>query len=76
MRGSMCRRLGRGGSRRVGGVAGGAGGAEVFGARFRTAHLYGGPAVQCGPRDYRVDGSGAWAVCASGVVVAERGEHS
>ena len=43
-----------------------------FSARFRRAHLDGGAALQCGSRDYRVDGSGAWAVCASGVVVAER----
>ncbi len=27
-------------------------------------------ALQCGPRDYRADGSGAWTVCAPGVVVA------
>ncbi len=33
----------------------------------------GGAAVQCGSRDYRVDGSGAWAVCAPGVVVAVEG---
>ena len=55
-------------------AAAGAGVAEVWGAVSQRASD-GGAAVQCGPRDYRADGSGAWAVCASGVVVAERGEH-
>ena len=73
MRGCMCRSRGRGGCERS--VAGGAGGAEVFGAVSDGASD-GGAALQCGPRDYRVDGSGAWAVCAPGVVVAEPGEYS
>src|SRR4051794_31137734 len=34
-----------------------------------------GPALQCGSRDYWIDGSCAWAVCAPGVVVEIAGEY-
>src|SRR5882724_9769385 len=33
-------------------------------------------AFACGSGDYRIDGSGAWAVCASIVVLAEQTQHS
>ena len=49
---------------------------KKFGPRYRTCPSDGGSAVQCGPRDHRADGSGAWAVCAPGVVVAIACEHS
>src|SRR6266404_961226 len=32
--------------------------------------------IACGPGNHRVDGSGAWAICASIVVLAEAREHS
>ena len=59
----------------VPGAAGGAGVAEVWWA-LSVGAPFGGAALQCGSRDYRVDGSSAWAVCAPGVVVAKRGQHS
>src|ERR1039458_5831345 len=56
------------------GAAAGAGTAEVQRALSeRASHRR--SALQCGSRDHRSDGSGSWAVCASVVVVAERGEH-
>ena len=74
MRGCMCRGRGRD-ARATAPVAAGAGAAEVW-AAVSDGASDGGSAVQCRPRDYRVDGSGAWAVCAPGVVVAIAGEHS
>ena len=42
-----------------------------FSARFRSAHLMAELPCNVRPRNYRVDGPGAWAVCAPGVVVAK-----
>ena len=48
---------------------------KKFGDAIQDGVLDGGSAVQCGSRDYRIDGSCAWAVCAPGVVVAIAGEY-
>jgi hypothetical protein len=65
--GCMCRSRARGGLRRV--SCRRCRRCRSFGEGFGGASD-GGAAVQCGPRDHRADGPGAWAVCAPGVVVA------